>query len=151
MITVHFHGDLGQLHDDEKIKIDVESPQEAVDFLSCVLPGFKKKITTGSYYLSRGNTDKRLDESLYQLNFGRCREMHIYPDPTGRKIGGAPVTAPASSDYEFRDSEDVSALFNGGVNTTEQGICVPIIYGRATKAGSAVVSAGISVEDVGVS
>lgn len=39
-----------------------------------------------------------------------------------------------------------SYLFNGPVNTTAQGNCVPLAYGKI-RAGSAVVSAGMSSED----
>lgn len=40
-----------------------------------------------------------------------------------------------------------SYVFNGGVNTTAQGYPVPVGYGRMI-VGSAVISAGISVEDI---
>lgn len=40
-----------------------------------------------------------------------------------------------------------SYVFNGAVNTTAQGQAVPVGYGRLI-VGSAVISAGISVEDV---
>lgn len=39
-----------------------------------------------------------------------------------------------------------SNLFNGPVNTTAQGNCAPLVYGKI-RAGSAVVSAGMSSED----
>lgn len=43
--------------------------------------------------------------------------------------------------------EKPSFVFNGAVNTTEQGGCVPLIYGR-TMVGSAVISAGLTTDDV---
>ncbi|RDJ21994.1 tail assembly protein [Bosea caraganae] len=42
-----------------------------------------------------------------------------------------------------------SFVFNGAVNTTEQGGCVPLIYGR-TMVGSTVVSAGMTTDDITV-
>lgn len=39
-----------------------------------------------------------------------------------------------------------SYVFNGPTNTTAQGNCVPVIYGRV-RAGSAVISAGMDAED----
>ncbi len=148
MKTIYLHGDLKSLHPDGQLSIAVDSPQEALSFLSAVLPGFKQKFQSAGYFFKRGDSQSRLPETAYDLTLGQCNELHILPDPTGKKIGGAPsTTAPESSAYEGRDDEDVSALFNGGVNTTEQGLCVPIIYGRVRRAGSAVISAGISVED----
>ncbi|HCW20974.1 MAG TPA: phage tail protein, partial [Achromobacter sp.] len=47
-----------------------------------------------------------------------------------------------------RDSPDNGASynFNGPVNTSAQGIPVPVLYGRMI-VGSAVISAGIYAED----
>ncbi|WP_353182454.1 tail assembly protein [Bosea sp. (in: a-proteobacteria)] len=42
-----------------------------------------------------------------------------------------------------------SFVFNGAVNTTEQGGCVPLIYGR-TMVGSTVISAGLTTDDIPV-
>jgi predicted phage tail protein len=45
-------------------------------------------------------------------------------------------------------SSDPSYFFNGGQNTNEQGIPVPIVFGRVQRAGSVVISSGISVEQL---
>lgn len=42
-----------------------------------------------------------------------------------------------------------SYIYNGGVNTSQQGQCVPLGYGRM-RVGSAVISAGISSKDIPV-
>lgn len=42
-----------------------------------------------------------------------------------------------------------SFVFNGAVNTVEQGGCVPLIYGR-TMVGSTVISAGMTTDDISV-
>ena len=54
----------------------------------------------------------------------------------------APPPKQASS-----DNQKQSYVFNGAVNTTAQGQPVPIGYGRMI-VGSAVISAGISIEDI---
>jgi predicted phage tail protein len=43
-----------------------------------------------------------------------------------------------------------SFTFNGAVNTTDQGVPVPLVYGR-TMTGSVVLSAGISADDYPIS
>jgi len=145
------HGDLQSLYPGGVIAIDAVSPKDAVNFLSCVLPGFKKKIQSGSYSISLFNHDSPLNRSQQSLSFGKCQGMHIYPDAAGAKVGGvAAGIAPEAASYESRDDENVSALFNGGVNTTEQGICVPVIYGEVQRAGSATVSSGISIDDINI-
>lgn len=52
-------------------------------------------------------------------------------------------------DYASRESADErpSYLFNGAVNTVEQGGPVPVIYGRM-RTGSVVISGGIKSEDI---
>lgn len=57
------------------------------------------------------------------------------------KIGG--------SDYADRERPDErpSFIFNGAVNTTEQGGPVPVIYGRMV-VGSTVISGGITAEQI---
>lgn len=44
--------------------------------------------------------------------------------------------------------QNPSFIFNGTVNVTEQGGPVPIVYGRVQRAGSVVLSAGLTVENV---
>ena len=64
-------------------------------------------------------------------------------------IGGvAQLLAPPPKQDGNRDqSTQPSYVFNGPVNTTAQGQPVPVGYGRMI-VGSAVISAGISVEDI---
>ena len=55
---------------------------------------------------------------------------------------------PATSDYSQRERDKKpSFLFDGPVNTSTQGLPVPVIYGRL-KVGSVVISAGITAEEV---
>lgn len=56
--------------------------------------------------------------------------------------------SPTTSEGSARPDENPSFLFNGAVNVVEQGYPVPLVYGKHM-VGSVVVSAGISVEDIG--
>ncbi|UDG74214.1 tail assembly protein [Achromobacter sp. 77] len=64
-------------------------------------------------------------------------------------LGGViQLASPTQTGLSTKDSPDNGASynFNGAVNTTAQGNCVPVHYGEGW-AGSAVVSAGIYAED----
>jgi predicted phage tail protein len=67
-------------------------------------------------------------------------------------LGGvAMAMAPTpKADYGSREDTSQSFLFNGVVNTTEQGGPVPLIYGRFM-VGSKVISANVNVEDMAIS
>lgn len=56
---------------------------------------------------------------------------------------------PASNEPSERPENQPSYTFNGAVNTTAQGQPVPVGYGRVV-VGSAVISAGIDVDQVAV-
>lgn len=64
-------------------------------------------------------------------------------------LGGvAQLLAPVPATPSDSGSENkASYIFNGAVNTTAQGAAIPVGYGRMI-VGSAVISAGISVEDI---
>ena len=66
-------------------------------------------------------------------------------------LGGvSQMLAPTpQSGYEERESPDQrpSFLFDGPVNTSTQGLPVPVVYGRI-KTGSVVVSAGMTAEEL---
>ena len=57
--------------------------------------------------------------------------------------------SPKAGNYSERESPDErpSFLFDGPVNTSTQGLPVPVIYGRV-RTGSVVVSAGINIEEM---
>ena len=52
----------------------------------------------------------------------------------------------ASENNEIADNR-ASYIFNGAVNLTAQGACVPVCYGKM-RVGSVVISAGITTEDI---
>lgn len=58
--------------------------------------------------------------------------------------------APKSPEPSERPENKPSFFFNGPVNTTQQGQPVPVCYGGPIRVGSAVISAGISSEDLGL-
>lgn len=60
------------------------------------------------------------------------------------------LAKPAGADYESREDERNSFIFNGAVNTSEQGSPVPVVYGRHM-VGSKVVSSALVVDDISVS
>jgi predicted phage tail protein len=63
-------------------------------------------------------------------------------------LGGvAQMLAPQLESNGPQEEQQPSYVFNGAVNTSAQGQPVPIGYGRMI-VGSAVISAGISVEDI---
>lgn len=63
-------------------------------------------------------------------------------------LGGvAQMLAPQPKSSGPQEEQQPSYVFNGAVNTTAQGQPVPVGYGRMI-VGSAVISAGISVEDI---
>lgn len=58
----------------------------------------------------------------------------ISPQPKARKPADSP-------------ENQASDIFNGAVNTTAQGNCVPVLYGGPMEIGSVVISAGIEAMD----
>lgn len=63
-------------------------------------------------------------------------------------LGGvAQMLAPQPKSQGPQEEQQPSYVFNGAVNTSAQGQPVPVGYGRMI-VGSAVISAGISVEDI---
>ena len=68
----------------------------------------------------------------------------------GLVVGGVAqmLIKPPNTDFAGRESPDQrpSFLFDGPVNTSTQGLPVPLIYGEV-KTGSVVISAGMTAED----
>lgn len=63
-------------------------------------------------------------------------------------LGGvAQMLAPQPKSIGPQEEQQPSYVFNGAVNTSAQGQPVPVGYGRMI-VGSAVISAGVSVEDI---
>lgn len=76
----------------------------------------------------------------------------LYSVGTSMILGGVAqmiAPTPKSTDPSERPENKPSYAFNGAVNTTAQGQPVPVGYGRLI-VGSAVISAGIDVDEVPV-
>ncbi len=76
----------------------------------------------------------------------------LYSVGTSMILGGVAqmiAPTPKSTDPSERPENKPSYAFNGAVNTTAQGQPVPVGYGRLS-VGSAVISAGIDVDEVPV-
>lgn len=68
----------------------------------------------------------------------------------GLVIAGASMMmapTPETGDYEDKEKDTHSYLFNGPVNVNKQGVAIPLVYGEMVT-GSVVVSAGIRAEDI---
>lgn len=63
-------------------------------------------------------------------------------------ITRALAPSPSTSAGAGRPGEAPSFIYNGAVNVVEQGYAVPLVFGVHT-VGSIVVSAGVSVEEIG--
>lgn len=63
-------------------------------------------------------------------------------------LAQSPTTGDYSSQASGADAKQ-SFIFNGAVNNTEQGVPVPLVYGRHL-VGSTVISAGLDVEQLDV-
>lgn len=76
----------------------------------------------------------------------------LYSVGTAMMLGGVAqmiAPTPKASDPTERPENQPSYSFNGAVNTTAQGHPVPVGYGRLI-VGSAVISAGIDVDELAV-
>lgn len=70
----------------------------------------------------------------------------------GLIIAGASMMmapTPETGDYEDKEKDTQSYLFNGPVNVNKQGVAIPLVYGEMVT-GSVVISAGIRAEDIPV-
>lgn len=59
------------------------------------------------------------------------------------------LTAPSNPKYQQAADQKQSFVYNGAINNTEQGVPVPLVYGRHY-AGSTVISASLDVEQLDV-
>lgn len=161
--TIHLHGRLGDLFGTEHL-LDVDTPAEAVRALCILIDGFQREISEGTYRVSRGSYDKgaHFRQNELHCRLGNCPSLHIAPEPV---VAGTEfvwfavalsvvavaavalmpsIPPPTASE---REEDRTSAVFDGGVNVSEQGNVVPLVYGRM-RTGSVVVSAGFRISDV---
>ncbi|MCR8922670.1 hypothetical protein NO559_07805 [Dasania sp. GY-MA-18] len=156
MITIYLHGALKKLGHDS-LKLAVSSPAEAIRALCSQVKGFEQALRDGSFVLLRGDKNNGLPitGSSLDISFGQQKEFHIVPEVQGAAewvVYGvillvavyAATNIPKVANYEERNEEGrQSHIFNGALNSTEQGQAIPIIYGRI-RVGSIPISAGLT-------
>lgn len=84
---------------------------------------------------------------------GATAAIYLGAAGAGMMVAGVAMMlspTPDTKSYEDKGKEDASSfLFNGPVNTSHQGVPVPLIYGEVIT-GSTVVSAGMTTERIPV-
>lgn len=159
---VHLHGRLGKKFG-RRYDLAVNSPAEAVRALAFQLPGFSSYIRDKGYVVSIGRGTV-LDAEAMALRLGKQGDIHITPAApvsgletillgatllftafAAVSVLSMPKVPTAASREEA--TKDSSYIFDGAVNSTEQGHPVQLVYGRF-RVGSVVASAGITTTDV---
>lgn len=81
------------------------------------------------------------------VSYGTIASVGLTMALTGAYQALSPT--PKAQEYGSRESPDQrpSFLYNGPVNTVEQGSALPLVYGQM-RTGSVLVSAGVSVEQI---
>ena len=161
MIDIYLHGGLRDLGGAAPLALDVKTSAEALHALSVLVPGFEAAIRQNTYRIAIDGTPLVLDHM--HMSFGQAKTMHIIPDANGAWIittvlfvgllfAVDKIIKMAEIDPDSGEAADKkqSYLFNGGVNSIEQGGGVPLIFGQ-TRAGSTVISAGIKSEIIATS
>ncbi len=157
MIDIHLHGSLRDLVDPAllPLRLDVKSPGEAYLALRSQITGFQTAIDEGNWAWLVDDCETVTQEDVGLL-LPAGASLHIYPVAEGSGfiidfflgvfsfIGS--LFFPSIGDYGDRDhpEERASYLFNGPVNTREQGGVVPVVYGGPIEVGSYTISAGVS-------
>ena len=157
MIHIHLHGSLRDLVDPAllPLRLDVKSPGEAYLALRSQIEGFQTAIDQGNWAWLVDDCETVTQEDVGLL-LPAGASLHIYPVAEGDGfiidfflgvfsfIGS--LFFPSIGDYGDRDhpEERASYLFNGPVNTREQGGVVPVVYGGPIEVGSYTISAGVS-------
>lgn len=165
MKEIVLHGSLGARFG-ERFFLDVRDPAEALRALGVQIAGFREAIAQGNWHLVRGPLDSgtEVKECDATLALGADHELHIVPAAEGAGSGFwsvvtfglgswlmgkvmSPKTAADDAASRERPDQRPSFFFDGPVNTSTQGLPVPIICGRV-KCGSVVVSAGMTAEQI---
>lgn len=83
-----------------------------------------------------------------EVTWGNLAVMGVAMALTGASSLMAP--SPEIGNFSNREAPNSrpSFLFNGAVNTTEQGSAIPLVYGGPMRVGSIVISAGLTIEQL---
>lgn len=154
MIEIHLHGALRDLVDEHPLRFDVRSAGEAYFALRSQVPGFLAAMHQGAFSW-RVDDCQDITQDDVGLLLAPGSSVHIYPVAEGDGfvidffrgvfsfIGS--LFFPSLKGYDRDQPEErASYLFNGPVNTREQGGCVPVAYGGPQEVGSYTISAGVS-------
>lgn len=173
LVKVHLHGILASKYGSEHA-FAISTPREAIHMLDANYPGFRQDFFACERYGIIADGEERDGEAAVDFTFNR--DLHIVPMIEGQAfIGTALVAAiigpgivanvlgsllvlgitfglslllrPKKPNDKKNEKDEGSYIFSGAENVTTQGVPVPIIYGRVF-AGSVVISAGLSVNDV---
>lgn len=81
-LTIHLHGSLRKIHD-EPISVYAETAAEALELVTCQLPGFQPTAQGYKHVRVEGyDTERALRDNLVS------NELHIYPQMNGGKNQG---------------------------------------------------------------
>lgn len=154
--TLNLHGSLatkyGKVH-----KLNSNTPANLIKLMSCNYPTFDTDIVKGVHWHVFLN-GKRLSASKLNKALPEESTVDLVPviigslDPvTVMYIIGAILLAGAAYLYtqmpSTNDNSQKSYMFNGAINTNEQGGPVPLVYGHA-RVGSVVISASVTNEEL---
>jgi predicted phage tail protein len=175
LVTVHLYGALAEKYGTPHA-FAISTPREAVRAFDANFPGFRTEFLKEDRYIIVADGDLRDGDVAADLTL--TRDLHLIPKIGGEAplIGlgltaafGLSATAatiigsvilvgvmlglslllkPKAKDKED-EKKDESYAFSGPENVTQQGVPVPLIYGRVF-AGSVVISAGLSVSEVAI-
>jgi predicted phage tail protein len=176
MIRVVLHGPITDRFPAEHT-FAIRNPREAVALLNANYPGFWQEFSKHDRWHVVADDDLRDGDSAAFLPVSR--ELHFYPQAEGNAfLAAAAVTAitgitgtaatiiggllfagvmvglsflikPKKPKDEPADAKNESYAFTGPENVTEQGVAVPLIYGRCM-VGSVVISAGLEVVEAAI-
>lgn len=177
LVKVHLHGALAEKYGTPH-EFAIRTPREALRAFDANFPGFKADfVKFDDRYIIVADGDLRDGDVAADLTL--ANELHLIPKIdgqapliglgvtalfpaitgtaatiigsvilTGIMIGLSLLLKPKAKDKED-EKKDESYAFSGPENVTQQGVAVPLIYGRVF-AGSVVISAGLSVSEVAI-
>lgn len=175
LVKVHLYGILAEKYGTPH-EFGIRTPVEAVRALDANFPGFVADFKRYERYIIIADDDEQRegDEAAY---LPVSHDLHLIPQIEGQAFIGAAIftalipgigtfTATLLGTLLFagiaiglsfllrpkkkeqkEEPKDESYAFSGPENVAEQGVAVPLVYGRVF-VGSVVVSAGMSVAEI---
>lgn len=157
MKTIHLHGKIGKMFG-EKWLLEVDSITEALRAIDANVGGFfdylldnLQENKTFSFLLDNEEHTIQSKEELIVPLPKKCKEFHIIPNAEGAlQAFVVPLIVSLATGFIMRalfkppkpeeEKQSKSFLFSGGENVAQQGVSVPLGYGRLL-VGSVVASA----------